>query len=801
MNRKWILRLSVPFAVGAAIILFFFVNINAILNFFSTKIINYHIFESILLTNKLLFYLISLLFVLYILFFLFYNTREFLLKNFLSVDDFRSYKVQRFLIINSDPYSKYELQKRLHNINFKGLKKTLISFLMLLAVLSIFSFAKFNIPRFENPFNEYISKLNIQLDKEEYLEGDSIYLSIDIPNENLLVEYGNNNFPCSSEKFFIGLANPLNDKLRIKLNNNVVERKVVVHGRPRLNNLFIRTNYNDIIIREYRNVFDVSVFRNSYIEIKALFNGAEHRKIETKFFIEKDTNVVISFCNSYFCDSLDIIFKAVEISKPIITYTKFDGEYLVKVLDDLGIKLILINGSVYSIDQRSRAVEFSLDTLQSYTINVKNICNQTSEIVINRQETQYNDANYSFAGKNSLNILNDIEAQLIEIVNELIENSRNYSFEKYIDRLQNLAEVFNTILEENNNQNKIRANELKLLASEIIDVLIEREKNINSNKDLINEQLVQKLKNTMNKYKNRMKQNEKKVETDFNVESLTIEEQISLEYILLVSNNLSFDIEGGKYKNVKDIYLNSLMPIMLDSLYSIMVRKRAIYDFLINDYNSLRSFDYGGNLVDNRSVIFRLNNISVALYNLIKNIEQKLSAGEENSENNKNDSNCSSPNSGNTKKPGLSELLSDSNQNTTEGEGESEDNTENEDNKGSSPSDKSEDNVSGNGGNNNKERKNKGNTGNGNNETLEEIEKRLRNINANQRAINTETLKKKIKWLDYEYAKRINDNAENRRQGTYVIQNPEEFQMEPNNHKEFKLIKRSSLFLKRNDLY
>ena len=783
------------------IIVFFFININAILNFLSAKIDNYHIFKNILWTNKLLLYLVPLILALYILTFLVYKTREILLKYFLSVDDYSSYKIQRSLLINKDPYSKFELKKRLQNINFKGLKKAFTSLVMLLSVLSIFSFAKFSIPRFENPFNEYISKFNIKQDKEEYLEGDSIFVLIDIPLADILLEYGNQVYPCNNNKIFIGLASPLHDRFSVKLFNNVVDRKVLVHGRPRLNDLFISSNYKDIIIREYRNVFDVSAFRNSQVIIKASFIGAQHDEVENKFFIDKDTNVVITFCNPHFCDSLEINFKAVEINKPTITYTKFEDTYLVKVLDDFGLKSLIVNGKAYSIDHNSRSVEFFLDTLQSYTVTAKNICNQISEIVVNKLKTIYNGANFSLDGSHSSSVLNDIESQLLELANELSENPRSYPFEKYNDILQNLEEILNTVFKENTGQNRMRANELKLLVSEVIEILKEIEKNVKLNKDILNESLIQKLKNTMNRYKNTMKQNEKNKETDSNTESLSISEQISLEYILLVSNNLSFDIESGIYKNVKDVYLNSLLPVMLDTLYSIMLRKSAIYDLLIKDYNSLRSLDYSSSAVDIRSLMFRLNNISVILYNLIKNTEQNLPGIQQDTDKNNKDSNCSNPNSGKSKKPGINELLGDSKQNGKEGEGESESNNEKERNDGSNTSDDGGDKESNKEGNNNTERKKSGNTGNGSNESLEEIEKKLRNLNSSEMSINNDLLKKKIKWLDYEYSKRINDEADNKRLGTYVIEKSENISVQKKDFNSIKLIRRSSLVPKRNDLY
>ena len=755
-------------------------------------------FKNLLWTNSLLLYLLLFILFVYLLLFLNEKSREVILNKFLSIEDFRSYKIEKYLVLKGDAYSKYELNSRLKNLNFKGLRKILLFVFGILLVLSIFSFSKFKIVNFNDPFDTYLSKFNFRLCMNEYLEGDSIFFISEFINQDLIIEYGNKDYVLDKNVVFIGFANTLFKEVNLKIGRNVFNKRVIVHSKPRLENLLITTNYDNILVNEYKNIFELNTFLNSKISIKASFINAEKKGNFSEFLLSSDTVVKIKYCNPYWCDSIEIFIKSVELPRPMISYSKIGEQTIVKISDDIGLKSIFVNDRYFNVQKNSKIIEIVLDTVNNHSVKGTNILNKFTEVRINNNKFYYVSLKSNGLGELK-NLVDQIELQVQDVVNSLSDVNSIYDFKLYDNKLINLLSVLNNLNLEENDTYSVKAKQLKELINEINSILKELEKSHSTDNKLVSDMLFQKLKNTLNRYQT------KKKKRDINTESndfgdISASEQIIFEYILLVTNNLSVDIENGKFKNKRDIFKNSMMPVLLDSLMEIMLKRPPLYEILISDVNALKRIenDISNDIIP---IMYRLNNIAVTIYNLLKNIEINQMNSDQKDQRQDN-SNCTNPSMGNSKKPSLSELLGESDKSIKEGEEGEEGKKESNDEKSENGNDgKDGEQKDGMGDEKRNKERNGNRHGTGSNESLEEIEKRLKNIISGGTFFDSNELKKKIKWLDYERSSRLNDEYDSRRQGNFVSDDNDSFLQPLGNSDIIKIIRRPSLVIKHNGIY
>jgi hypothetical protein len=271
---------------------------------------------------------------------------------------------------------------------------------------------------------------------------------------------------------------------------------------------------------------------------------------------------------------------------------------------------------------------------------------------------------------------------------------------------------------------------------------------------------------------------------------LTAEDVINLENYLVNLNLISLNIDKNIYRNTSQLIRVSSLLSVIDSLNVLSNKNRKIGEILSLDILSIK------NLAENKNsdileVRYRINNLTVKIYNVLKNREVLNSMSGENKQN----SNCSDSN-GNSKKPGLSELLSDILSDGNSGNNDSEqENGENKNGKGNTSNSKDDGNT------NDIKNENNDKGHNGNSLSLEEIEKQLINKIGNYDNQDS-VFKRKIKWLDYSKTERINPDLDNKRKGNYVNTiETEPFKLTYDKPENLLIIKKQILRKKKNVFY
>lgn len=803
---KWFIRLFVPFLVGLVVIVFVFININGLLNFTSYRVLNFNIYEKLIISNKYFFYFFTFLCLIFIIGYFFKSSREFILSKLLEKRDYQTYKIQSYLINNKSIFSLFELENRLNQFSFKGLKKAIIFGIIILSLFSFFSFKRFTLNTPDNPLDFYLQKLNVNTDKKFYLEGDSIFIISDYTNSDLTIEYGQKISKIDLKKKFIGIATADFNRILFKYGLRSISRDIIIYKRPQLKDVFIQIHYNQHVINEFKNIFDIQTFSGSTAYINAVIQNSKNKSINKEIQLFNDTILRFYYCNDFGCDSFSLFFKVNDLSSPLISHILSGDKFIVRVSDGYGLKTVKINNQIINTKPEEKIIEIFLDTLGIYRVFATNIFNKFSEVTIGKSN--------DYSGISSLNseefnsFFNTIESEIIENILKLSETSDYYERSLSLDRLNELSKILDNLstVELIDFNNKVKINNLQQLLKDVNTFLENVLKDKNDQSNLIEMLKSQNLKNTLNRYKKNKKSSEATNSESINT-SLNSADQIILEYILIVSNKLSIDIEQKKFRNKNDIFNNSVLPIILDTLKMIMDKKPPIYDALIEDYTAIINSRINKSS-DLNTLVYRLNNISVTLYNIIKNIESNSFNNLKNQSEKDKNSDCNNPGSGNTQKPTLKDLIGESE--SGEGEGKDDNSEKGEGNKlESGKSDNSTDSKKSGDNKNTREKEKKENSDQKNrlqnsgidSESLEDLEKRLRDVMSDNPSIDKNELRRRIKWLDYNKSKKMNEEIDNRRKGNFVIEVENERKGVPKQANQFKYIQRDALRLKNEIVY
>lgn len=795
---------SKVFVIGLSILVFFsliYVNFNALVNVSLSAVKNFALFSFLSSIDFILFYLF-LSGIILLLIINFSRTLKIKFYNvFFEKKDVIDYSIQNDLVKIDDIFSEFELKNRLNSIFLIKPKKFILLAIFFLFISITFSFKFFKINFHQNVFDKYFEKFSYNFDKNFYVEGDSIFLYTDFDNNGLIqVILGNYSGYLSKGRNFLGIASVNEERVLFRLNSFEKEMPLKVISKPKIREFKVFIKLGEIFRENFSNVTQLYVFENAEVQYELFLENAKNNYLTGNFEFKNDTILDFYFCNDFVCDSFQVVFVKKDISVPSINYTKVNNRYVVSVTDQHGLRKIQINNknNDFTIPKTSTIIE--LDTNTSYTVVVTNIFNKSSRIHIGNKNSLWNSL-FSSQSSNDLQsqYLDSLENEILSYLNNLSEMLKANSLsdiqqtiDRYLNDLEEIRSVF---------VDQFRISQLNLLIKEAKRQLQEYNNDRNKSQELASELFKQKLQNTLNRYR---KENKRKIDNGDNtaeVGEINSSEQIILEGLMLSFNNLSLDIENNKYKNNRDLLNNSNLTILYDSLAFLIKKNKSLQSFLIDDLNRLK-YEIQ-NSSDLKTFMYSINSLSVRLYQILKNVEQSnLNSNKNNSS--ENNSNCSNPgNTGNSKKPGLSELLGED---SGDGKEDSE-NTSNK-NQGNKTNDNSKDNNSG---NDNSTKKSDTNNAEGNKEkksgdkgsmdSLEDLERKLKDKISSGNSFLDE-IKRRIKWLDTESSKRLNEDIDNKRKGNYVDSRDVEMRdFKTTNKDNILYINRKDLILKSNVRY
>ncbi|GCD78298.1 hypothetical protein JCM31826_17800 [Thermaurantimonas aggregans] len=754
--------------VGLSILAFFsliYVNFNALVNFGLYVVKNFSVFNLLSNISLIVFFLFVVLLIIVVLFYFSTTFKSKIFNLLFTNKDFLDFSIQGELVKRVDVFSSVELSKRLKYFFFPKPKKIILYLFIILILTISFSFKFFQINFNQDVFDKYVEKISYTFNKNFFVEGDSIFLFTDFDcNGQIQLQYASYNTDLVKGKNFIGLASPNENKLYFKLNSYHKKVLLQIVPRPKVREFTVHSIYDNSIKERFTNITHLNILSNSIVEYKLMADNSANKLITGNFLFKNDTVIDFVLCNTYVCDTFQVFLTKRNISSPVINYSKVGNFYLISISDDHGIKNVQINGNTDFFKQPKTSLLIELDTNLQYTIIASNILNKTTRITIGNKYSILNTTANAFNNSEILNqYLESLESDILSVINTLNEQIKTSPINEIKQLLQNFQNQLNDISSDFYDQ--MRINQIKTLLKDV-NKLLEEFQNISKNsQDLANELLKQKLQNTLNRYK---KENHKIRTSNENISEaseINASEHIILEGLLLSFNNLSLDIEKNKYKNNKDLLNNSNLLTLADSLNMLLIKNKTLRPILSEEYERLKNTIQNNS--DLKTFVFAINNLSVKLYQIIKNVEQN-NINSNNQNNSQNNSNCTNPsNTGNSKKPGLSELIGEESNDGKEDNGSTSNGDPKKNSNNDSNTNESE-NSSENGKQNKSNKEKDGKSGpNGDKESLEELEKQLKDRKSSYSSILDE-LKRKIKWLDSEDSKRFNETMDNKRKGNFI---------------------------------
>lgn len=755
---------------------------------------SFSIIQSLYSFLKYLTYLFLILFVVILLLVKFFKFNFFINRYLLDKESFLHWRFIKEIEFNKSVFKFIELDNRLKLFKIKFNRKILgLSFLLI--SISFFSFVS---KKYVNPINTsvydiYLRQFNFNFGKEFYLEGDSLILNTDNISSDVYVSYNGISKELNNKSIFLGFVEGTKNFITINVNSykkpiffNLINKPKIIHST-------VEVNYNNLYIKKFINEFNVEALLNSNIRIDINFENASERDKIIDFKLSSDTVIMVYFFNENIIDSVQFTFKTFEPTSPKIDFEKTNDGYKIYITDSYGLKKLDINGYTKKINGLN--YNFILGENSIYKITVENILNVKSVVLLNNKLVYDNSKNsiitsteYNDFTETSNQSLNENIKNLIETLDILFES-------KWIDE-KDYTEIKEYLIEEYKKYVSLRKGEDLRKVQENIFELSKILKEIANNQldDKKKENEIKKLKNKLNSFKKKSL-GENLNPVDNTEDALSTTDIVNLENFLVNLNLVSLDIDKGFYKSPLQLFRLSSLTFIVDSLNALIDKNKKLKEILSEDLFSIKQmvFSKKENL-DLKEVRFRINNLTVKIYNILKNREL-INMGS--SENNKN-SNCNNNNNGNTKKPGISELLSEI---INDGESEEGKNgSEDKDHDGKSKESDKEKTQEGDDNEKNIEKKGKGKVGNS--DSLEELEKQLLNKIGNYEK-NDSLFKQKIKWLDYSNALRVNPLMDSKRKGNYVMEQETIFNKNTGSKQieNFMPIRKQNLHLKTNVYY
>ncbi|GCD79884.1 hypothetical protein [Schleiferia thermophila] len=708
----------------------------------------------------------------------------------LEKESFLNWRFIKDLENKNSVFKNIELQSRLKK-SFIKLKDVIIFVfftLLFITVVSILNNQVIN-PLKTSVYDTYLKKFNIVTNKSLYLEGDSLIVMTDKISEDISIGYQGNFSLLNTNTIYLGFVNGQNNYITLNLGNYNKKIYFDVVKKPKIINSIVDVRFGENYNKKFKNEFIIDAFIDSKISIYLNLDNATEKGKQINFSLKKDTVINIVFSNDKITDSVQYYFKGSQPIAPSINYEEYDQGYKIYISDLYGLKRLEVNEEKRNLSGLGFSMILNSSNSGIFRVMAENILNQKTFIVLNNKTSvDYSyETSDSFDGNDINN--NSMHDDIFEDLNNLIKtldlfyNSTLIEKKVYLDIKEYLLKqmkIFN-----NSNDLKIK-NDIKQDLKELNEIFKEISNKQLDTKNINNEE--KKLNNNLNKFMNKRNSINTPNESDGDV--LTAEDVINLENYLVNLNLISLNIDKNIYRNTSQLIRVSSLLSVIDSLNVLSNKNRKIGEILSLDILSIK------NLAENKNsdileVRYRINNLTVKIYNVLKNREVLNSMSGENKQN----SNCSDSN-GNSKKPGLSELLSDILSDGNSGNNDSEqENGENKNGKGNTSNSKDDGNTN----DIKNENNNKGH--NGNSLSLEEIEKQLINKIGNYDNQDS-VFKRKIKWLDYSRTERINPDFDNKRKGNYVNTiETEPFKLTYDKPENLLIIKKQTLRKKKNVFY
>ncbi|WP_333596272.1 hypothetical protein [Schleiferia thermophila] len=708
----------------------------------------------------------------------------------LDKESFLNWRFIKDLENKNSVFKNIELQSRLKK-SFIKLKDVIIFVfftLLFITVVSILNNQVIN-PLKTSVYDTYLKKFNIVTNKSLYLEGDSLIVMTDKISEDISIGYQGNFSLLNTNTIYLGFVNGQNNYITLNLGNYNKKIYFDVVKKPKIINSIVDVRFGENYNKKFKNEFIIDAFIDSKISIYLNLDNATEKGKQINFSLKKDTVINIVFSNDKITDSVQYYFKGSQPIAPSINYEEYDQGYKIYISDLYGLKRLEVNEEKRNLSGLGFSMILNSSNSGIFRVMAENILNQKTFIVLNNKTSvDYSyETSDSFDGNDINN--NSMHDDIFEDLNNLIKtldlfyNSTLIEKKVYLDIKEYLLKqmkIFN-----NSNDLKIK-NDIKQDLKELNEIFKEISNKQLDTKNINNEE--KKLNNNLNKFMNKRNSINTPNESDGDV--LTAEDVINLENYLVNLNLISLNIDKNIYRNTSQLIRVSSLLSVIDSLNVLSNKNRKIGEILSLDILSIK------NLAENKNsdileVRYRINNLTVKIYNVLKNREVLNSMSGENKQN----SNCSDSN-GNSKKPGLSELLSDILSDGNSGNNDSEqENGENKNGKGNTSNSKDDGNT------NDIKNENNDKGHNGNSLSLEEIEKQLINKIGNYDNQDS-VFKRKIKWLDYSKTERINPDLDNKRKGNYVNTiETEPFKLTYDKPENLLIIKKQILRKKKNVFY
>jgi hypothetical protein len=708
----------------------------------------------------------------------------------LEKESFLNWRFIKDLENKNSVFKNIELQSRLKK-SFIKLKDVIIFVfftLLFITVVSILNNQVIN-PLKTSVYDTYLKKFNIVTNKSLYLEGDSLIVMTDKISEDISIGYQGNFSLLNTNTIYLGFVNGQNNYITLNLGNYNKKIYFDVVKKPKIINSIVDVRFGENYNKKFKNEFIIDAFIDSKISIYLNLDNATEKGKQINFSLKKDTVINIVFSNDKITDSVQYYFKGSQPIAPSINYEEYDQGYKIYISDLYGLKRLEVNEEKRNLSGLGFSMILNSSNSGIFRVMAENILNQKTFIVLNNKTSvDYSyETSDSFDGNDINN--NSMHDDIFEDLNNLIKtldlfyNSTLIGKKVYLDIKEYLLKqmkIFN-----NSNDLKIK-NDIKQDLKELNEIFKEISNKQLDTKNINNEE--KKLNNNLNKFMNKRNSINTPNESDGDV--LTAEDVINLENYLVNLNLISLNIDKNIYRNTSQLIRVSSLLSVIDSLNVLSNKNRKIGEILSLDILSIK------NLAENKNsdileVRYRINNLTVKIYNVLKNREVLNSMSGENKQN----SNCSDSN-GNSKKPGLSELLSDILSDGNSGNNDSEqENGENKNGKGNTSNSKDDGNT------NDIKNENNDKGHNGNSLSLEEIEKQLINKIGNYDNQDS-VFKRKIKWLDYSKTERINPDLDNKRKGNYVNTiETEPFKLTYDKPENLLIIKKQILRKKKNVFY
>jgi hypothetical protein len=710
-----------------------------------------------------LFYFVLSAVIVYILFTRIFKFNFLVNKILLEKESFLNWRFIKDLENKNSVFKNIELQSRLNNQVINPLKTSV--------------------------YDTYLKKFNIVTNKSLYLEGDSLIVMTDKISEDISIGYQGNFSLLNTNTIYLGFVNGQNNYITLNLGNYNKKIYFDVVKKPKIINSIVDVRFGENYNKKFKNEFIIDAFIDSKISIYLNLDNATEKGKQINFSLKKDTVINIVFSNDKITDSVQYYFKGSQPIAPSINYEEYDQGYKIYISDLYGLKRLEVNEEKRNLSGLGFSMILNSSNRGIFRVMAENILNQKTFIVLNNKTSvDYSyETSDSFDGNDINN--NSMHDDIFEDLNNLIKtldlfyNSTLIEKKVYLDIKEYLLKqmkIFN-----NSNDLKIK-NDIKQDLKELNEIFKEISNKQLDTKNINNEE--KKLNNNLNKFMNKRNSINTPNESDGDV--LTAEDVINLENYLVNLNLISLNIDKNIYRNTSQLIRVSSLLSVIDSLNVLSNKNRKIGEILSLDILSIK------NLAENKNsdileVRYRINNLTVKIYNVLKNREVLNSMSGENKQN----SNCSDSN-GNSKKPGLSELLSDILSDGNSGNNDSEqENGENKNGKGNTSNSKDDGNT------NDIKNENNDKGHNGNSLSLEEIEKQLINKIGNYDNQDS-VFKRKIKWLDYSKTERINPDLDNKRKGNYVNTiETEPFKLTYDKPENLLIIKKQILRKKKNVFY